>query len=221
MLLQMESVVLNKSRREVTDPEAAVFLTQPGSARYIEPFLGQECTLKDAAEILQTSMSGMFYWVDRMLSLNLLEITRIEQRRGRPIKHYRATAEEFFVPFHVTRAGTYEYMLREREKPQHDLMLRGIARVRETQQNHWGILLSREDTGAIRYHFTSLEQPISTPDPRKPVVFSGWITAHLSHEQAALLQKRMMGMLEEVTAQGEGGEGEAYILHVGIAPHPD
>lgn len=221
MLLQMESVVLNKSRREVTDPEAAVFLTQPGSARYIEPFLGQECTLKDAAEILQTSMSGMFYWVDRMLALKLLDITRIEQRRGRPIKHYRATAEEFFVPFHVTRAGTYEDMLRESEKPQHDLMLRGLAKVRETQQNHWGILLSREDTGAIRYHFTSLEPSPSTPDPRKPAVFSGWITAHLSHEQALLLQQRMKLMLEEVTVHGADGEGEAYVLHVGIAPHPD
>ncbi|MFC5601166.1 hypothetical protein [Deinococcus cellulosilyticus] len=220
----MESVVLNKSRREVRDPEAAAFLTQPGSARYIEPFLGQECSLKDAAETLQISMSGLFYWLERMLALGLVEITRIEQRRGRPIKHYRATAEEFFVPFRMTRAGTYEEMLREQERPQHDRLLQGIARVRETQEQQWGILLSREDTGAIRYHFTTLhrqDDDLFMSDASRPALFSGWITAHMSHAQARLFQQRMMDILQEVSVLGESGEGEAYVLHVGIAPHPD
>ncbi|WP_189005420.1 hypothetical protein [Deinococcus roseus] len=213
----MESMVLNKSRKEVSDPEVAAFLTEAASVRYFEPFLGQECTLKDAASQLKISMSGLFYWLQRMLDLQILEVSRIQERRGRAIKHYRSVADGFFIPFHLTRAGTHEDMLRDREKPQQDLLIRSMARVREKQPQKWGILLSREEPGLIRSMFASADGPAKA-GAQSPASMSGWITAHLSPAQASMLQQRMQDLLQEVTLMGEAGEGEHYVLHVGMAP---
>lgn len=220
MLLQMEGMVLNQPYKQVNRPDAAAFLAQPASVRYIKPFLGRECSVKEAAQELNISMSGMMYWLEKMLALELIEVTRIEERRGRPIKHYRAVAKEFFVPFVLTRAGTHEEMLHEWEKPQHDALLKGIAKARGDHMAQWGILHSRPESGVLRSVFTALEghQEVS---PSGPPVLSGWITAHLTPEQAKVFQQRMMEILKDMTLLGEAGEGDPYVMHVGLAPRPE
>lgn len=92
---------------ELDSSEAAQIFADPRSRRFIEPFIGRERTVKEVAAELDVTMSSALYRVRQLAALGLLEVTRSEPRHGRPIKHYRAVAEGFFVPFELTLAETF------------------------------------------------------------------------------------------------------------------
>lgn len=85
---------------------AALFLMNPDSFRYFEPFLAQSSTVSSVARRLGVDASSVLYRVKQMRSLGLLEITQTEPRAGRAIRHYRSASDEFFVPFALTSADT-------------------------------------------------------------------------------------------------------------------
>jgi len=58
------------------------------------PFMRAEHTLGSAAKSAQVPASSLAYWVRRFLTAGLVEITRVQPRRGKPIPHYRAMSRE-------------------------------------------------------------------------------------------------------------------------------
>jgi hypothetical protein len=80
---------------ELNKPEAIALLLEPKKARWLEPFMPAPCTLKEAAECLDTSMSAYSYWLKQFVEQGLLELALESSRRGSPIKHYWTTAEHF------------------------------------------------------------------------------------------------------------------------------
>ncbi|GGJ41060.1 winged helix-turn-helix domain-containing protein [Deinococcus roseus] len=81
---------------------APVLLLEPLNRQIVELCIPQERTLSDLTEHLRAEMNGIYYRVQRLLKAGVLEISRTEKRAGRPIKHYQATHEAFFVPFRNT-----------------------------------------------------------------------------------------------------------------------
>ena len=77
--------------------------------------MGQECSASEAAKTLGIKLTAMLYQLERLQALGLLQVTRQQARRGRPVKLYRATADKFFVPFEVTRADSLTTLLAELE----------------------------------------------------------------------------------------------------------
>jgi predicted ArsR family transcriptional regulator len=80
--------------------------------RVLLPFVARESTLSAAANQLGMSMASAHYHVRRLLSFGLLQITRTEQRRGRPVKHYRSTHDAFFIPSELAKEGSCRCCLR-------------------------------------------------------------------------------------------------------------
>ena len=64
--------------------------------------VSQERPLQELSTIMGMSLNLVHYHVGRLQALGLVEIARREARSGRPIKHYRAVANSFFVPSHLT-----------------------------------------------------------------------------------------------------------------------
>ncbi|RNI19012.1 hypothetical protein EFY87_17300 [Flexivirga caeni] len=48
--------------------------------------------------MLQVSLPKVHYWVRSLYDAGILEIVAEQRRKGRPIKRYRAVAEEFIIP---------------------------------------------------------------------------------------------------------------------------
>ena len=90
----------------VSSHAAALFLINPDSFRYLEPFLAQPSTVSSVARRLNVEVSSVLYRVKQMLKLGLLRVVKTEARAGRAILHYRSASDEFFVPFALTSADT-------------------------------------------------------------------------------------------------------------------
>lgn len=90
----------------VRDARAARFVADPHASRFLEPFMGRERTASAVAAEVGVRVSSVLYRIKQLLGLGLLEVARTEPRRGRAVKHYRAAAESFFVPFELTDAET-------------------------------------------------------------------------------------------------------------------
>ena len=95
----------------VTDGEAARILTDTAQLRLLEPFFKRETTLSDAAAELSVRLNTLLYRVNKFVELGLLTVVREEPRRGKAVKVYRASAEDFFVPFDVMASSSLEELL--------------------------------------------------------------------------------------------------------------
>jgi hypothetical protein len=86
----------------VGDEKMAGFLTKLDHLTYIQAFLGQENSVKAAAQQASVKPNQMLYYVRKMHSVGLLRVVRTSNRRGKEIRYYRAIADEFFVPMQYT-----------------------------------------------------------------------------------------------------------------------
>ncbi|MBB2893517.1 hypothetical protein [Flexivirga oryzae] len=83
---------------KITDPVMVRSLLRDGAAHYLAPFLHEDHSVSEAAELLRTPLTKVHYWVRSLCDAGLLHVVSEQPRKGRPIKRYRAIATEFVVP---------------------------------------------------------------------------------------------------------------------------
>lgn len=98
MPVQMSSRPDDSDFYRVSDPTQARLLSDPESSRYFYPFWGRANTIAGAARELGRPINAVHYRVERFHAAGLLEVTRVEPRHGRPVKHYRSHSDAFFIP---------------------------------------------------------------------------------------------------------------------------
>lgn len=103
-LHEMAKISSSSKVHKVTDPAAVRYLTDIEHLRYLEPFIGVARTVTDVAAQLEVKANSLLYRVNRMVELGLLEVESYRERKGRAVKHYRSTADTFFVPYTATSA---------------------------------------------------------------------------------------------------------------------
>ena len=113
----------------VTDERAAAFLLDANHRRFLDPFLGRECTVAQAARDLTEDVNVVLYRVRRMVAIGLLRVVRIQQRRGRAVKVYTSVAERLFVPYAATPALNLLDALRRDRAATEELFVSALARV--------------------------------------------------------------------------------------------
>ncbi len=114
----MEDVVSNQTRVVVVRDHLAVdLLLKLNTTRCMAPFMRGEQTLGTAAAELDMPASTLAYYVKRFVRADLLEVVRLEPRAGKPIPVYRATAEEFQIPFDAVPHGIrHEFLNGSRQR---------------------------------------------------------------------------------------------------------
>jgi hypothetical protein len=95
----------------VTDHLGVDLLLKLAAARCLAPFMRAEHTLGTAAAELEMPASSLSYYVTRFQRAGLVEVVRREPRAGKPIPVYRATADEFQVPFDAMPPGLRDQFL--------------------------------------------------------------------------------------------------------------
>lgn len=211
----------------ITSTAAADFLGNPRTAALINPFIARDSTIKHAAAKLEISALRMFRAVKKMEALGLLCVTHIETRRGRPVKHYRASSDAYFVPYRVTGADSLEDFLMAQDEHLRRVFVRSFAEylsgVLSEQGSDPGRIIYRDEHGNITTHSVGgLDDPRGT---HKPILegedYTGWSNysvLRLDLERSRALKGELVELFEKYRAHS--GERE-YIVRLGMAPLKD
>lgn len=201
----------------VNDPRAAAVLLDPDQMTLLKPFMHSPNTVRDAAKQLGVESAKLYYPVRRMLDLGILEVAFESPRRGRPLKHYRTSAEAFFVPFRVTPFGSVEEFITKSEEAWSRQLVRSVAK--EFTQwagfEHWGLRISYEN-GFIM-HSKILDPTISSLSPPEPGgVVASWDTNfYLGESDVQQLAEEVNAVLEQYRSKRTGPR---RVLRFAIAP---
>jgi hypothetical protein len=163
---------------EITNPEAAAFLTDAARVKHMPPFFARECTLAEAAKLLGLPLANMRYWVSKMKELGIIKQTRIVRRKGSPIKYYRSVADEFTVPLEHIPVASVEALLELREKPYHKRAYKALVVSAYKYTQGWQAHFY-QDGATVMYSIVPRRG--SLEDAR---IFSFWMPLRLTAEQA-------------------------------------
>lgn len=226
-LLGMEQGFPSSRWLRLNNPEAARIVADPKARRFLEPFLGQERSVGQVAEELEVDISSALYRVRQFLRLELIEQARLEPRRGRAIKHYRAVADGFYVPFSATSHATTETLSPDAFRNLHTLLNKSIAEawtLAAGEPMALGIHIYRNENGKISRNITT---PPDVDKPNHffenlleldgPAVWDTWGTRRLSREDAKKLQRELAEVFRCYPPDDREGN-RTYMIRLAIAP---
>ena len=208
----------------ITQPEVARALTKLQTARLLEPFMKRERTLSEAAGELGVKLPALLYHVERFIACRLLEVVREVPRKGRALKVYRSTAEQFFVPFQLTPSETLERLLNELTAHETGRFQREIARTLQHISPTWGLHIALGDNG-VAFSLTPDERGETTPyldvilGPNAPAIISIQGTVHLDFQTAKALQGELHELYKRYSQHQ--ADGQLYAYQFGLTPLTD
>jgi predicted transcriptional regulator len=203
--------------RVISDRQLADILTDPQALRRLDPFLGRESSVGEAARLTGEKPNTVLSRVRRFEKLGLLEHTRSVPRQGRPVRLYRTTADAFFIPFDTTSAESLEAGLAERDHYWERMLRRNVVRARQQQVGSWGTRIYRDHRGVLQIQMAvSPERNYTNLEPSGPAVLSAWRdSVFLDFADAKNLQRELFELL--LRYQRLGG-AQRYIVRLGLAP---
>ncbi len=146
---------------EVTDPEVGLFLVSRVKARYLFPFIQQDYSLSEAADVLNTSLANLRYWVRKMENLGLIRVTHIVKRNGSPVKYYRSVAHKFtFSLERLPAAELDEILFNETELPTYRRAAKALNATGRKHVKEWLLelyMVDKTTAHSIRPKHGSLE----------------------------------------------------------------
>ena len=217
---------ISSSWRTITDPKAVKVLFDIGHRARLAPFFERAQTVSEVAERLGEDAGRLYYFVQRYVGLDLLEIVRTEPRPGRALRYYRATAEQFFVPLEHTPTPSVEGALFDVHAPLLERFSRNFANAVEGHLiGVWGRRFYRDPQGTLSaqagpapdYEFNIFDFYSRPEFPPASVL---WQEVYLTPENAKTLQVEFNRLIERLErCDGKPGEGKArYLVKVGITP---
>ena len=219
----MQEPKLNRAWLRVEGEAVGVF-TNRKRLRMLEPFVGGECTVKAAAERANVPLNLMHYHAMKFLELGLLEVARLEARRGRAVKHYRAVADGFFLPYSNLPTATTEEHIAAFDAPMREALIRAIAASAHQLGGHqaWGRRFALDERGILGM-FTG-------PDPEEqrdfdiigvlltdhaPAFWNSWDVLELEPNEAKAFQREVAALAHKYRNRGGGGR---YLVRFALAP---
>ena len=206
------------SPKVLDNPLAARILADPDVAVFIKPFMQGSTTVKSAAEKFKQPIQTMHYRVEQMLEAGLLEVAHLEERRGRPIKHYRATATAFQVateqiPPRILQALSEQISWKTSFE-------RGLRQVADGKNYEDKVVVYYLEDDDILIWSDGLQSDPNTEflAPEFPAVLNQWSGAiYLDRAEAKDFQRELWELYERY-AHRQGRE--KYVVHIGMVLHP-
>lgn len=210
----------NTKHRHVYQRDEVRALVDPTIRRFLEPFLGQECTIKTAAEHLKVSSNSVLYRVNRLLELGLVQVTRIEPRRGRAIKHYRSVADVFVATFEHFDDATVTELYALHEGANLEAFSSALFRIGHQIgliASEIAFTLLRTELGDVKAEIKMARNGamLDLTRPEMPAATGSWSFLRLDHQDAKNLQRELI----EIRRRYETKRGaQRYVLRLGLAP---
>ncbi len=215
---------------ELADPEAVRVVTDPKARRYLEPLVGQERSAGQLAKHLGVDLSSALYRLKQFSRLGLVEQTRLEPRRGRAVRYYRAVADGFYVPFGATPHATTETLSPHTFETSQQLLDKSVARAWAEAAGEplaLGIHLYRHADGRLYQNVTPHPGDAAPNrffehllEPSSEAVWDTWGVRRLSRDEAKKLQRELASVFKRYQPSEEKADRE-YVVRLAMAPLAD
>ncbi|WP_019588583.1 helix-turn-helix transcriptional regulator [Deinococcus apachensis] len=211
-------------RAVITDEAAGTWLVDLEAQRFLAPFLRRDCTVARAARELGVKANSLLYRVERLVSLGLLRVVREERRQGKAVKVYRASADEFFVPFAATGAAALEDLVRALSAPLGHVLVSNSVAVMRARDLDIGVRVFRDaagETGRVRTHLAFPDgSRVDTRGDEWPPLMDTWHGGlRLSRAQGKAFQRELEDLLEKYARISVDEPGELRLLaHLALTP---
>lgn len=159
-----------------------------------------ERSLSDLHYMFGHSLSKLHYHLGPLLESNLLRVSRVEPRAGRPIRFYRAVAERFLVPQESIADLPGE---------------RWALELRELLARNRGPVLLRYSSDP---HGRMTVNLVQTDEDSRARIFEGWRVLHLSPDQRSALAADLADILARYARLERKTGAEPYLAHAAFAP---
>lgn len=189
----MSSEALPAAR--VADSQQAALLLDVSLRPLIGVLMGRSRSASEVAHELSLSVQRAHYLIHKLMTAGIAELDSVQPRAGRAIRRYRV-GPRWFVPFEATGAETLHAFLAAQIMPRMELFVKLSLRQIGNVHSHWGFWL--EHSGV------SSSLNLGDPAGRARELFEGDApfmlnlgTMHLSSQNATLLKRRLLALLEE------------------------
>jgi hypothetical protein len=206
--------------QNVTDPEAIRLMLNADVRKVLTPFMLLSNTVKGVAEQLDLPLNAVHHKVKLLERAKLLEVDTIEARQGRPIRHYRATAHGFFVPFVETSSVSITEFVRQQ-------IALPLMRFVDLVASAGSSVVEDINQAGMRFYANGdyVEMDLTPAGSGfdiqqflradAPALMHYLTPLWLTRDNAKRLQLEMIQLIEKY--QGQHGT-EAYTAHIGLAP---
>ncbi len=197
----MKDEILSRAVRIDDDRRAAAF-SSPLRRRLVLSLVPREQSVKELSDCLGVEMKRLHYHVTALLALGLVTIAREQPRAGRPVKFYRAASRSFLVLDNVASTAPADALassLRE-------------ALQQQRERSSGGFLYDADANGRLRM------RRVEARGRHPAAAIEQWRVMKLSGADSARLAQELS---ECVARYADSPSGQAYIVHLAVATHPD
>ena len=198
----MEAPDQSRAHR-IEAPAQAAALDHPLRSRLLLSCAPRERTLTELSDEFRQPLSKLHYHLGRMTACGLLQVSRIEPRAGRPIRHYRAIAEAFLLSLADVAVPMGEALGRELRQSLAD----------EANRRDLSLLYHLDEAGQFRVRLVDPEG-----QGRTPRAFEHWKVLTLAPEQRKALAAELSAVIARYEAAAAAGAGEPFLVHAAFAP---
>lgn len=207
--------------KQVTEPEAVRLLLDTNIRAVLEPFILETLSVKMVAERLGRPLNAVHHRVRQFERLGLLEVERLEQRQGRAVKHYQATAKGFFVPFTATNFDNLSQFLLDQLTPVTQYL------IQQTARSGQGLVQNIAQVGFRLYDGGGFVSSDFSPEgqdydffstllaPESPALMFSVFPLRLSRADAKALQHELVALMEKY---GQRPGPEPYLAQIALVP---
>ncbi|MFB9992642.1 hypothetical protein ACFFLM_11755 [Deinococcus oregonensis] len=206
--------------QHVTDPEAVKIFLNLSYVPVLEELMRREWMVSALAAHLGLPLNAVHHRVRRLVAVGLARETRHQARRGRPLRHYRAAAQAFLVPYHSTSLGSLEDLIGLHEDSFQRRFHQAVVRAGLTlvQDRHDIGLRLYMDGEEVVSDFTPRAETFDLREllrPEAPALLAHRGLLHLTREDAKALQNELNAVLD-FYFQKTGPN--LYLIRIGLAP---
>jgi predicted transcriptional regulator len=198
----------------IDDLKIAHYLLEPRHQKTLLPFMVNETTVSQVAQELDLDFRKTYSLVKRLERYGLIRTVRLEQRDGRPVKHYRATASKFFVPISLVPVqqvmqivnGQFEQVFAEQ-----------FTRATWGQLGQeCGVQIWTTEKGISCLMMQAPNQILKPLPLEFSATYGMWHQWSLDFEEAKALQQELFALSEKYSRRKNGSQN--YLVRLAMTP---
>lgn len=204
----------------VERPQAVKLCLSQEYAQALEALMLHELTVSALARELSLPLNAAFHRVQRLLEAGLVRVTRLQARQGRAIRHYRAVAEAFLIPYRHTTLSTLEELVSLHGETFQARLNRAVVQAAEVlvhNEAEIGLRIFR-DGDSVNFDVTPRAESFDFAElllPDRPALLVNWGHLHLTRDQAKAMQRELNALYGRYANQGGP---ERYLFRMALAP---
>jgi hypothetical protein len=206
---------MNQPWLELTDPAAIKLLLSENALAVLAPFFDSARSLSEVAALIGWKLPRLTAWANKLLEVKVLQVERVEKRKGSSVKYYRTAAPVFYLPYSKVGAEYFDAFREELRVNLEYRFERGLRRSRGEEGTGWGYQIKQNHLGGTSVsEVRGVGEEHVVNDPNLPPATHLWTEVQLPEDEARTFNARFNALLQEYQGRQNG---KRYLVRLGFA----